>query len=53
MTIININENYGDPVEFESINEMADAINNTEDLDTQIDAADLIEGVDYEIIIPE
>ncbi len=49
--IININENYGDAVEFDTVDEMADAIRNTECLETSdINADDLIEGVDYETV---
>ena len=48
MKIRNINENYGDCVEFDSVEEMADAINETDCLEN-ITADDLVEGVDYEI----
>lgn len=38
---------YGDAVEFETVEEMAQAITETECLE---DDPDLVEGVDYEII---
>ena len=47
--IRNINENYGDAVEFEDVEEMAGAIRNTECLEMpNLTEDDLIKGVDYE-----
>ena len=45
--IININENFGDAVEFDSVEEMIAAINETECLEN---VSSLIEGEDYEFV---
>jgi hypothetical protein len=47
MTIKNINEKFGDPVEFESVEEMAQAIR---DCGYDLPADGLVEGRDYEVI---
>jgi hypothetical protein len=45
------NPKYGSDVEFDSVDEMADAINETPALEMgEIDASDLVEGIDYEVI---
>jgi len=43
----NINELYGDVVEFDSVDEMIESINSTECLDN---VEYLTEGIDYEIV---
>lgn len=51
MKIININENYGECVGYDSVEEMADAIANTECLEMpDCTESDLIEGADYEYV---
>jgi hypothetical protein len=49
--IRNINSIYGDCVEFDSVDEMIDAINQMADQNEDFDSVEYLEeGIDYEVV---